>query len=157
MLRAQIAERESQPELAVRLLREALTVSPNLLQDELPHLLKLVDPKQWDAVLAELVEQAEKHDFGELKRLCRGDCRRRRCCAAARVDRKSFLAGRHAAGHLAEGPPQAERVAQETARCWLKRKNTAATSAVFPGEVFIGTVPHSLLGQFEAYAIVKLR
>jgi lipopolysaccharide biosynthesis regulator YciM len=39
MLRAQIAEREAQPERAIQLLRQALKESPALLQDELPHLL----------------------------------------------------------------------------------------------------------------------
>ena len=42
VLRAQIAEREGQTELAVRLLRGALRESPKLLQEELPHLLNLV-------------------------------------------------------------------------------------------------------------------
>src|SRR3979411_3257329 len=54
LLRAQIAERDAQPELAVRLLRQALTESPELLQDELPHLLKWVEPQMRDAVTAEL-------------------------------------------------------------------------------------------------------
>src|SRR5258707_52850 len=69
LLRAQIAERDGEPDLAVRLLRQALTESPELLQDELPHLLKLVRPQKRDAVLAELVAQAEARDFSELKRL----------------------------------------------------------------------------------------
>ena len=64
LLRAQIAEREAQPDLAVRLLREALVDSPTLLQQELPHLLNLVGPAQRDSILAELVTQAESRDFG---------------------------------------------------------------------------------------------
>src|SRR3979411_575608 len=54
LLRAQIAERDAQPELAVRLLRQALTESPELLQEELPHLLKLVEPLAREPVTAEL-------------------------------------------------------------------------------------------------------
>src|SRR5271169_409120 len=69
LLGAQIAEREGQPELAVRLLRQALAESPALLQEELPHLLKLVGSAQRDTILAELVAQADSRDFGELKRL----------------------------------------------------------------------------------------
>ena len=69
LLRAQIAERDAQPQLAVRLLRQALTDSPELLQDELPHLLGLVEPQARDAVLGELVAQVESRDFSELKRL----------------------------------------------------------------------------------------
>src|SRR5450631_2719517 len=37
LLRAEIAERDAQPELAVRLLRQALAEAPELLQGELPH------------------------------------------------------------------------------------------------------------------------
>lgn len=69
LIRAQIAEREAEPQLAVRLLRSALHESPKLLQEELPRLLNLVGREQRDAVLAELVAQAQAHDFGELKRL----------------------------------------------------------------------------------------
>jgi len=69
LLRAQIAERDGQPQLAVRLLRQALSDSPELLQDELPHLIKLVTPEARDAVLGELAAQVETRDFSELKRL----------------------------------------------------------------------------------------
>jgi lipopolysaccharide biosynthesis regulator YciM len=69
ILRAQIAEREGQPELAVGLLRKAMHESPKLMQEELPHLLKLVGPEARDAVLKELVSQAQSRDLGELKRL----------------------------------------------------------------------------------------
>jgi hypothetical protein len=47
----------------------ALFDAPQLLQDELPHLLKLVDSGARDNVLAELVALAESRDFEELKRL----------------------------------------------------------------------------------------
>src|SRR3984893_14802024 len=69
LLGAQIAEREAQPGLAVKLLRQALTESPTLLQEELPHLLKLVGPEARDAFLSEFVAQAQLRDFDELKRL----------------------------------------------------------------------------------------
>ncbi|HEY4968658.1 MAG TPA: tetratricopeptide repeat protein, partial [Steroidobacteraceae bacterium] len=69
LLRAQIAERDAHPELAVRLRRLALTEAPELLQDELPQLLRLVAPQARDAVLGELAAQAESRDFNESKRL----------------------------------------------------------------------------------------
>jgi lipopolysaccharide biosynthesis regulator YciM len=67
VLRAQIAQRDSQPELAARLLRQALNESPQLLQEELPHLLGLVDPQGRDEVLGDLVRKAR--DLVDVKRL----------------------------------------------------------------------------------------
>jgi hypothetical protein len=69
ILRAQIAERDAQPELATRLLRGALNEAPKLLQDELPHLLRLVGPERRDLVLGELVALAESRHIDELRRL----------------------------------------------------------------------------------------
>jgi lipopolysaccharide biosynthesis regulator YciM len=69
VLRAQIAEREGRPELAIRLLRRALRESSKLMQEELPHLLRLVGAESRDAVLGELVSLAQSRDPGELKRL----------------------------------------------------------------------------------------
>jgi lipopolysaccharide assembly protein B len=160
MLRAQIAERESQPELAVRLLREALTVSPNLLQDELPHLLKLVDPKQWDSVLAELVAQAEKHDFGELKRLVFAAIAADLGGAAplrASIE-KVFSQDATLQAIWQKGPPQAERVAQEIGALLAQAEKYRCNECGFSGRSFYWHCPacHSW-DSFEAYAIVKLR
>lgn len=69
LLRAQIAERDGEPALAVHLLRRALHEAPKLMQEELPHLLRLVGADARDSVLAELVAQAESRDVHELKRL----------------------------------------------------------------------------------------
>jgi lipopolysaccharide assembly protein B len=69
VLRAQIAERDADPGLAVRLLRTALHEAPKLMQEELPHLLRLVGTAARDSVLAELVAQAESRNVDELKRL----------------------------------------------------------------------------------------
>jgi lipopolysaccharide assembly protein B len=69
VLRAQIAERAGDLELAERLLRAALRESPNLLQEELPHLARLVGAERCDALLAELVVAAQAHDIGELRQL----------------------------------------------------------------------------------------
>jgi lipopolysaccharide biosynthesis regulator YciM len=69
LLRAAIAEREGEVELAVRLLRTALDEAPKLMQEELPHLLRLIAPEARDATLGRLVDQAGARAPDELKRL----------------------------------------------------------------------------------------
>jgi lipopolysaccharide biosynthesis regulator YciM len=69
VLRAQIAERDGDFGLAVRLLRTALQEAPKLIQEELPHLLRLLAPEARDAVLEELVAQADARGVDQLKRL----------------------------------------------------------------------------------------
>lgn len=69
LLRAEIAERESQSGLALRLLRGALEESPALLQEELPHLLRLAGAERRDAELAALGERAAARGIGEMKNL----------------------------------------------------------------------------------------
>jgi lipopolysaccharide biosynthesis regulator YciM len=160
LLRAQIAERDAQPELAVRLLRQALNESPELLQDELPHLLKLVEPQVRDEVLAELVARAESHGFGELKRLV---------FAAIAAD----LAGAEPLRASIEkvlsqdatlqavwqaGPAQYERTAHEIGALLALAEKYRCNECGFSGRNFYWHCPacHSW-ASFEAYAIVKLR
>ncbi len=69
VLRAQIAEREGNAALAVRLLAWALQESPRLLHDEFAHLLRLAGDGSRDKLLEDLVSRAEQRDFGELKGL----------------------------------------------------------------------------------------
>jgi lipopolysaccharide assembly protein B len=69
VLRARIAERDADIGLAVRLLRTALHEAPKLMQQELPHLLRLVAPEDREAVLTELVKRAELYERGAPKRL----------------------------------------------------------------------------------------
>jgi lipopolysaccharide biosynthesis regulator YciM len=69
LLRAEIAERQSERELALRLLRLALDESPALLQEELPHLLKLAGEERRDAQLEALAATAHSRGVGELKSL----------------------------------------------------------------------------------------
>ena len=68
VLNAQIAEREGDVELAMQLLRGALLEAPNLILEELAHLLRLAAPEGRDALLQELVAQMTP-DPEELKRL----------------------------------------------------------------------------------------
>jgi lipopolysaccharide assembly protein B len=160
LLRAQIAERDAQPELAVRLLRQALTESPELLQDELPHLLELVRPQARDTVLAELVAQAEARGFSELKRLV---------FAAIAAD----LVGAQPLRTSIEtvfsqdptlqavwraGPAHYERTAHEIGALLAHAEKYRCNECGFSGRSFYWHCPacHTW-DSFEAYAIVKLR
>jgi len=160
LLRAQIAERQKQPELAVRLLRQALTESPELLQEELPHLLELVGPDSRDEVLAELVARAESHDFGELKRLV---------FAAIAADlvgapplraaiEKVFSQDATLQSVWRAGPAQFERVAHDIGALLAQAEKYRCIECGFSGRSFYWHCPacHSW-ESFEAYAIVKLR
>ena len=69
LLRAQIAEGDHAPELAIRLLRQALSESPKLIQEVLPRMLRLVGAEGRDGLLRELVAQAEAQSEYHLKRL----------------------------------------------------------------------------------------
>ena len=159
VLRAQIAERDQQPELAVRLLRQAMIESPELLQDELPHLLKLVGPQSRDEVLAELVTQAESHDFGELKRLVFA------AIAAGLVDapplrasiEKVFSQDPTLQDVWRAGPAHNERAAHEIGALLANAEKYRCSECGFSGRSFYWHCPacHSW-ATFEAYAIVKL-
>jgi lipopolysaccharide biosynthesis regulator YciM len=160
LLRAQIAERDAQPELAVRLLRQALAESPELLQEELPHLLKLMEPQARDAVLTELVAQAESRDFSELKRLV---------FAAIAADlagvpplrasiEKVFTQDAALDAVWRAGPQQYERTAHEIGALLAHAEKYRCNECGFSGRSFYWHCPacHSW-ASFEAYAIVKLR
>jgi lipopolysaccharide biosynthesis regulator YciM len=160
LLGAQIAEREAQPELAVRLLRQALTESPTLLQEELPHLLRLAGSSDRDAILSELVAQAEQRDFGELKRLV---------FAAIAADlgsaaplrasiQKVFSQDATLQAVWQEGPAQSERIAQEIGALLAQAEKYRCNECGFSGRSFYWHCPacHAW-DSFEAYAIVKLR
>jgi lipopolysaccharide biosynthesis regulator YciM len=160
LLRAQIAEADAQPELAVRLLRKALIESPELLQDQLPHLLKLVEPQARDTVLAELVAQAESRDFGELKRLV---------FAAIAADlvgaeplRTSietvFSQDATLQAVWRAGPAHYERTAHEIGALLAHAEKYRCNECGFSGRSFYWHCPacHTW-DSFEAYAIVKLR
>jgi lipopolysaccharide biosynthesis regulator YciM len=160
MLRAQIAERESRPQLAVQLLRQALIESPTLLQEELPRLLKLTDPQQRDSVLAELVEQAESHEFGELKRLVFAAIAADLAAAAPLKGaiEKVFSQDATLQGIWQKGPTQSERIAQEIGALLAQAEKYRCNECGFSGRSFYWHCPacHSW-DSFEAYAIVKLR
>jgi lipopolysaccharide biosynthesis regulator YciM len=160
LLGAQIAEREAQPDLAVRQLRQALTESPTLLQEELPHLLKLVGHEQRDAILAELVQQAGSRDLSELKRLVFAAIAAGLGSAAplrASIEKVfSQDAALQAVWQGAPAPP--ERLALEIGALLAQAEKYRCNECGFSGRSFYWHCPacHSW-DSFEAYAIVKLR
>jgi lipopolysaccharide assembly protein B len=160
LLRAQIAEREGQIDLAARLLRQALTESPTLLQEELPHLLKLVGPAQRDTILNELVAQAELRDFGELKRLVFAAIAADLATAAPlRTSiEKVFSQDPTLQAVWNEGPAQSERIAREIGALLAHAEKYRCNECGFSGRSFYWHCPacHAW-DSFEAYAIVKLR
>jgi len=160
LLGAQIAEREAQMDLAVKLLRQALTESPALLQEELPHLLKLVGPAERDAILGELVAQTELRNFDELKRLVFAAIAAGLGSAAplrASIE-KVFSQDPALQAVWQEGPTQSERIAQEIGTLLAQAEKYRCSECGFSGRNFYWHCPacHSW-DSFEAYAIVKLR
>jgi lipopolysaccharide biosynthesis regulator YciM len=160
LLRAQIAERDAQPELAVRLLRLAITESPELLQEELPHLLKWVKPAARDALLSELAAQAESRGFNDLKRLVFA------AIAANLVDAEPLRAAIETVfsqdatlqAVWQAGPAQYQRTALEIGALLAHAENYRCNECGFSGRSFYWHCPacHSW-DTFEAYAIVKFR
>jgi lipopolysaccharide assembly protein B len=160
LLSAQIAEREAQPELAVKLLRQALAESPTLLQEELPHLLNLVGPAERDAILCELVATTELREFDELKRLVFAAIAAGLGSAAplrASIE-KVFSQDATLQAVWREGPTQSERIAQEIGALLAQAEKYRCNECGFSGRNFYWHCPacHSW-DSFEAYAIVKLR
>ena len=160
LLGAQIAERDAQPDLAVRQLRQALSESPTLLQEELPHLLRLVGHEQRDAILAELVQQAGSRDLSELKRLVFAAIAAGLGSAAplrASIEEVfSQDAALQAVWQDAPAPP--ERLALEIGALLAQAEKYRCNECGFSGRSFYWHCPacHSW-DSFEAYAIVKLR
>jgi lipopolysaccharide biosynthesis regulator YciM len=160
LLRAQIAERDAQPELAVRLIQGALADAPQLLQDELSHLLKLVDSGARDKVLADLVALAESRDFAELKHLVFA------AIAADLISAQPLRASIEKVLSEDEtlqavwraGPAQYERTAHEIGALLAHAEKYRCNECGFSGRSFYWHCPacHSW-DSFEAYAIVKLR
>src|SRR6202041_3336697 len=160
LLSAQIAEREGQPDLAVKLLRQALSESPTLLQEELPRLLKLVGTAERDSFLGELVAQTQQRDFDELKRLVFAAIAADLGGAAplrASIE-KVFSQDITLQAVWREGPTQSERIAQEIGALLAHAEKYRCNECGFSGRNFYWHCPacHSW-DSFEAYAIVKLR
>lgn len=161
VLRARIAEREGRPELAARMLRRALLEAPGLLEDELPHLLRLAGPDARDAVLGELVVRAQSRDGAELKRLVFA-------ALAARVAHAEPLKAPlekvfsedpalQAVWHAAS-PAPFERITAEIGALLALAEKYRCAACGFAARKFHWQCPgcHSWDG-FEAYATINLR
>jgi lipopolysaccharide biosynthesis regulator YciM len=160
LLSALIAEQEQHPDLAVQLIRQALADSPALLQEELPHLLKLVGPAERDAILAELVAQTELRDPTELKRLVFAAIAADLGAAAPLKNpiEKVFSQDPTLRAVWHEDPMQSARIAQEIGALLAQAEKYRCNECGFSGRNFYWHCPacHSW-DSFEAYAIVKLR
>jgi lipopolysaccharide assembly protein B len=160
LLLSRIEQAAGQPQMAVRLLRQALTEAPELLQEELPHLLELVGPGARDAALAELVAQAGSHDIGELKRLVFA------AIAAGLVDAEPLRASIERVfsqdttlkAVWRADPEQDSRTVREIGALLANAEKYRCIECGFSGRNFYWHCPacHSW-ASFEAYAIVKLR
>jgi lipopolysaccharide biosynthesis regulator YciM len=166
VLRARIAERDGDADLAIRLLRTALREAPRLMQEELPHLLRLVRPDARDAVLAELVAQAESRDLDELKRLVFAAISAELTDAAPLRGpiEKVFAQDATLQAVWRSGPAQfdaqhtdARRIAHEIGALLASAEKYRCTECGFAGRNFYWHCPacHAW-DSFEPYAIVKL-
>jgi lipopolysaccharide biosynthesis regulator YciM len=160
VLRAQIAEREGQRELAVRLLRVALKESPNLLQEELLHVLDLVGVERRDAVLAELVTEARSRGIGEVKRLVfaaissdlTAAAPLRSAIEAVFAEDPTLNAVRQAGGG------EFERIAREIGALLAHAERYRCGECGFSARSFYWHCPACQAWEsFEPYALVKLR
>ena len=160
LLRAQIAERDAQTELAVRLLRGALADAPQLLQEELPHLLRLTEPEVRDRVLGDLVAQAESRDFSELKHLVFAAITADLITAQPlRASIEKVLSEDETLQAVWKaGPAQYERTAHEIGALLAHAEKYRCNECGFSGRSFYWHCPacHSW-DSFEPYAVVKLR
>jgi lipopolysaccharide biosynthesis regulator YciM len=160
LLLARIEQDAGQTQMAVRLLRQALTEAPELLQEELPRLLDLVGPGARDDALAELVAQAGSHDLGELKRLVFA------AIAAGLVDAQPLRASIERVfsqdatlkAVWRADPEQDSRTVREIGALLANAEKYRCIECGFSGRNFYWHCPacHSW-ASFEAYAIVKLR
>jgi lipopolysaccharide assembly protein B len=161
VLRAQIAERAGDVALAERLLKAAVIEAPTLLQEELPHLMRLAGPAGRDRLLQELVAHANAGDFEELKRLVFA------ALAANLADAKPLRAAMekvfaedatlHAVWHDTSSP-NFERIAAELGALFAQAEKYRCNECGFAGRSFYWHCPacHAW-DSFEACAIVKLR
>jgi lipopolysaccharide biosynthesis regulator YciM len=167
LLRAQIAEQENQPDLALRLLRGAVDESPKLLQDELPHLLALTTPAARDVILADLVAKAEARDFGELKHLVFAsiladlvDAAPLRAAINKVFSQDPTLQAVWPADESTHDPllSSVPRIVHEIGALLAQAEKYRCSECGFSGRSFYWHCPacHAW-DSFEAYAIVKLR
>jgi lipopolysaccharide assembly protein B len=160
VLRAQIAERAGDLALAERLLRAALAESPNLLQEELPHLSRLVGAERRDALLAELAAAAQVRDIGELRQLVFAAVAAGMAQAAPLRAPIETVFAKDETLHAVwqAGEARFERTAQEIGALLAHAERYRCSECGFSGRSFYWHCPACQAWEtFEAYAVVKLR
>ena len=160
VLRAHIAERAGDLELAERLLRAALAESPNLLQEELPHLSRLVGAERRDALLAELAAAAQVRDIGELRQLVFAAVAAGMAQAAplrAAVE-TVFAKDETLRAVWQAGDARFERIVQVIGVLLAHAERYRCSECGFSGRSFYWHCPACQSWEtFETYAVVKLR
>ncbi|HEX3847782.1 MAG TPA: hypothetical protein VHV81_10420 [Steroidobacteraceae bacterium] len=160
LLSARIAERDGDMDLAVKLLRHALTEAPQLLQEELPHLNRLMSGQERDVVLAEMAARAEAQGIEEERRLVFAAISAGLAAAAPlrRPLERVFEEDKTLAAMVRPEPAAYERAAQEIGALLAHAEKYRCIECGFSGRSFYWHCPacHSW-DSFEAYAIVKLR
>jgi lipopolysaccharide assembly protein B len=160
VLRAHIAERAGDLELAERLLRAALCESPNLLQEELPHLSRLVGAERRDALLAELAAAAQVRDIGELRQLVFAAVAAGMAQAAplrAAVE-TVFAKDETLRAVWQAGDARFERIVQVIGALLAHAERYRCSECGFSGRSFYWHCPACQSWEtFETYAVVKLR
>ena len=160
LLRAQIADRQNDRELAIRLLRTALYECPELLAEELPHLLALAGAARRDALLSELVAQARERSAGDLKRLVFAAITAGLSAAAPlRAALESVFTQDATLNALWQvGRGNEERVAREVGALLNHAERYRCTECGFAARSFYWQCPACQSWQtFVSYALVKLR
>jgi lipopolysaccharide biosynthesis regulator YciM len=148
------------------LLRTVLNEAPKLMQQELPHLLRLVAPEDREAVLTELVRRAESYDQGAPKRLVFASLSAGLTDAAPlrALIEKVFAddptlraVWTSDSGRLDAGQRDTRRVAHEIGALLAHAENYRCLECGFSGRNFYWHCPacHAW-DSFEPYAIVKL-
>lgn len=159
VLRAQIAERESQGELALRLLRSALDDAPALLQEELPHLLRLAGEKRRDAELESLARAARSRGGADMKSLVFAAIGAGLAAAAPlrTVIETAFAEDPTLNALWQSAGGDLERVAREVGALLAHAERYRCAECGFSGRAFYWHCPACQTWEsFEGYALVKL-
>jgi lipopolysaccharide assembly protein B len=159
LLRADIARRAGDRELAVRLLRTAIDQSASLLQAELPNLLALVGPAERDEILEHLVATATARNFEELKKLVFAAFAADLGSAAVLRPSIEKVLSQDAALQAVwqTGAGGYERIAQEIGALMAHAEKYRCTECGFSVRSFYWQCPACRAwDSFETYAVIKL-